>query len=58
MLGFESECRFLRYARGNLGHLFPFISLQPGYNKRLRAVLPQIKAVIRMLAKESQVTRM
>lgn len=53
MLGFESESRFLRYARENLRHLFPFIPLQPGYNKRLRAAIPQIKAVIRMLGRDT-----
>lgn len=53
MLGFESESRFLRHARENLTHLFPFIPLQPGYNKRLRASLPQIKAIIRMLGRDT-----
>ncbi|MGH3163857.1 MAG: IS982 family transposase [Streptosporangiaceae bacterium] len=53
LLGFESESRFLRHARNNLGHLFPFIPLQSGYNKRLRAALPQIKAVIRMLGRDT-----
>ena len=53
MLGFESESRFLRYAKDNLVHLFPFIPLQPGYNKRLRAALPQVKAVIRMLGRDT-----
>jgi len=53
LLGFESECHFLRHAKKNLTHLFPFIPLQPGYNKRLRAALPQIKAVIRMLGRDT-----
>lgn len=53
MLGFESESRFLRYAKENIRHLFPFIPLQPGYNKRLRAALPQIKAIIRMLGRDT-----
>ena len=43
MLGFHSDARWLRYARKHYGHLFPFLPLQSGYNKRLRAVLPQIK---------------
>lgn len=43
MLGYHSEARWLRYARTHLRHLLPFMPLQPGYNKRLRAVLPQIK---------------
>lgn len=33
LLGYVSEARWLRYARGHLRHLFPG---QPGYNKRLR----------------------
>ena len=53
MLGFESESRFLRYAKENIRHLFPFIPLQPGYNKRLRAALPQIKAIIRALGRDT-----
>jgi hypothetical protein len=53
MLGYTSEARWLRYAREHLNHLFPFLPLQPGYNKRLRAALPQIKRVIRMLAQDT-----
>jgi hypothetical protein len=50
MLGFASEARWLRHVRAHLGHLFPFVPLQPGYNKRLRAALPRIKRIIRTLA--------
>ena len=53
MLGFTSEARWLRHVRGCLGHLFPFIPGQPGYNKRLRAALPQIKRIIRVLARDT-----
>jgi hypothetical protein len=53
MLGFTSEARWLRHARKHLGHLFPYLPLQSGYNKRLRAALPQIKRVIRMLAHDT-----
>ncbi|MEO3830417.1 IS982 family transposase [Actinomadura sp. B10D3] len=53
MLGHHSEARWLRHARKHLGHLFPFLPLQPGYNKRLRAALPQIKRIIRALARDS-----
>jgi DDE family transposase len=35
-----SERRFLRFARARLGHLFPYIPKQPGYNKRLRKLAP------------------
>jgi Transposase DDE domain len=53
MLGFTSEARWLRHAREHLGHLFPFLPLQSGYNKRLRAALPQIKRLIRVLARDT-----
>src|SRR6266568_1421981 len=32
LLGFPSEARWLRYARAHLGHLFPYLPKQPGYN--------------------------
>jgi hypothetical protein len=50
MLGYHSEARWLRFVGKHLRHLFPFVPLQSGYNKRLRAALPQIKRVIRALA--------
>lgn len=52
MLGFHCEARWLRYARRHYRHLFPFLPQDSGYNKRLRAALPQIKRVIRMLARD------
>ncbi|MEU6034252.1 hypothetical protein ABZ801_02465 [Actinomadura sp. NPDC047616] len=53
MLGFTSEARWLRHVRVHLGHLFPFVPQQPGYNKRLRAALPRIKRIIRTLAADT-----
>ncbi|MFV2180016.1 IS982 family transposase [Actinomadura sp. LOL_016] len=53
MLGHTSEARWLRHVRTHLWHLFPFVPLQPGYNKRLRAALPQIKRTIRTLAADT-----
>jgi hypothetical protein len=53
MLGFHCEARWLRHAREHYRHLFPFIPQDPGYNKRLRAALPQIKRLIRVLAKDT-----
>lgn len=53
MLGYHCEARWLRYARRHLRHLFPFLPAQPGYNKRLRAALPQIKRLIRVLATDT-----
>jgi len=38
LLTCHSEQRCLRFARVRLGHLFPYLPQQPGYNKRLRAL--------------------
>ena len=53
LLGFHCEARWLRHLRAHYRHLFPFIPQDSGYNKRLRAALPQIKRVIRMLARDT-----
>jgi hypothetical protein len=50
LLGFTSETRFLRHAREHLVHLFPYVPLQSGYNKRLRKAQAQFRTVIRLLA--------
>lgn len=50
MLGYHSEARWLRYVARHLRHLFPSMPGQSGYNKRLRAALPQIKRIVRVLA--------
>jgi hypothetical protein len=49
LLGFPSERHWIRYARKNLRHLFPYIPEQSGYNKRLRAAGPLLSQVIRTL---------
>jgi Transposase DDE domain len=36
LLGCPGEHRWLRFCYGRLGHLFPYLPNQPGYNKRLR----------------------
>ena len=48
-----SERRFLRFARGRLGHLFPYIPKQSGYNKRVRALASQVCLLINLLARDS-----
>jgi hypothetical protein len=53
LLGYHSEARWLRYARKHLAGMFPYLPGQAGYNKRLRAALPQLKAFIRTLAQDS-----
>jgi Transposase DDE domain len=51
LLDCHSERRFLRLAHQRLGHLFPCIPKQPGYNKRIRALAPRICLVINHLAR-------
>jgi Transposase DDE domain len=48
LLGFVFEARWLRYARGHLRHLFPYLPGQSGYNKRVRK-LAVTMWLIRML---------
>ena len=50
LLGYHDEARWIRYAGKAMRHLFPYLPKQPGYNKRLRLLVPQIKHVIRVLA--------
>jgi len=50
LLGVEKERRWLRVLGGRVGHLFPYVPKQPGYNKRIRKLAPQICAVLRHLA--------
>ena len=53
LLGFTSESRWIRHARACLGHLFPYLPGQPGYNRRLRAAAGLITVLIRMLAADT-----
>jgi hypothetical protein len=53
LLGFTSEARFPRWAGTNLVDAFPYLPNQPGYNKRLRAAAGQMRALVRMLAMDS-----
>jgi hypothetical protein len=50
LLGHHNEVRWIRHARKSIRHLFPYLPQQPGYNKRLRALAPQLKYAIRLLA--------
>jgi len=50
LLGFASEARWLRYARAHLGHLFPYLPGQSGYNKRLRRTTELLRHLIRAVA--------
>jgi Transposase DDE domain len=53
LLDCANERRFLRLARGRLGHLFPYIPGQSGFNKRLRRLAPQLLEAITLLARLS-----
>ena len=53
LLGFHSQTRWLRYAHVHLRAMFSYLPNQSGYNKRLRAALPLVKTMIRVLARES-----
>jgi len=53
LLGFTSEARWLRYARGHLQGMFPCLPQQPGYNKRLRALAATMSWLIAVLARDT-----
>jgi hypothetical protein len=53
LLGVRSERHWLRFARDRLGHLFPYLPGQAGYNKRLRAAAHHLSLAIRHLAVRS-----
>jgi hypothetical protein len=53
LLGARSERHWLRFARDRLGHLFPYLPQQAGYNKRLRAAAHLVALAIRHLAQHS-----
>jgi hypothetical protein len=47
-LGLPNDRQFLALARYRLGHLFPTLIDQSGYNRRLRALAPQIARAINL----------
>ena len=52
-LSVPNDRKFLGVAHWRLGHLFPYLAKQPGYNKRIRALAPTIGRVIAHLAAAS-----
>lgn len=52
-LAVPNDRKFLAFARWRLGHLFPYLPKQPGYNKRMRALAPTIARVLSHLAASS-----
>lgn len=55
LLGFNEEARWVRHARKHLGHLFPYVPGQAGYNKRLRKSVAMLATMIRVLAVDTDV---
>ena len=55
LLGHANETGWLRYASRHLSHLFPYLPGQAGYNKRLRKSATQLRAMIRVLAEDTDV---
>jgi hypothetical protein len=50
LLGLPNDRQFLALARYRIGHLFPYLPQQSGFNKRVRRLAPQIAACITHLA--------
>jgi hypothetical protein len=50
LLGIRSEARWLRLLPLHLPGAFRYLPQRSGYNKRLRAAVPLLKRIIRMLA--------
>jgi hypothetical protein len=52
-LGCHSERRWLRFVGRRLGHLFPYLPGQSGYNRRLRAAAPALQLALEHRARTS-----
>ena len=50
VLRYDDERHWLRAARKQAGHLFPYLPGQPGYHKRLKAAALLMEAALRWLA--------
>ncbi len=55
LLGYSEEARWVRHARKHLGHLFPYVPGQAGYNKRLRKSTTMLASMIRLLGSDTDV---
>lgn len=53
LLDCPGDRRFLSWAGWRLSHLFPYLPKQPGYNKRLRSLAPQIVRLLNLVVFES-----
>lgn len=52
LLGFDSERRFVRWARAHLRQWFPYLPDHAGYNKRLRRSVELLRHIIAALSRE------
>ena len=50
LMGLPNDRQFLALAAYRLGHLFPYLPKQSGYNKRMRGLVPEIGRTINYLA--------
>lgn len=55
LAGYTSERRWLRHARKHLSGMFPYLPLQPGYNKRLRKLAPTMRWLIAVLGADCSI---
>lgn len=55
VLQFDNETRWVRHARARMGHLFPYLPQQSGYNKRMRKLVVLMAAVMQHLAATTSV---
>ena len=55
LLGYTSEARWLRFAHKNLLSMFPDLPSQPGYNKRLRRLVPTMNWLVAMLGADTSI---
>lgn len=53
LLDCPGDRRFLAWAGYRLSHLFPYLPKQPGYNKRLRKLAPEIARLLNLIVFES-----
>lgn len=53
LLGYDSERRWLRSARGGIGHLFPRLPGQAQYNRQLRDAAPVLFAASMWLVRHT-----
>ena len=55
ILQYNNETRWVRHVHARLGHLFPFVPQQSGYNKRLRKLAGLMAAFMTYLAASTSV---